>query len=60
VLVARSGGEVAEHVAALTPERTRAIGLRARRRILAAHTYAHRATQVERLLGMGAAAGGAR
>ena len=59
VLVADSGKEVAEHVAALTPNRARAIGLRARRRILAAHTYAHRAAQVERLLGIGAATGSA-
>ena len=60
VLVANSGEEVAEHIAGLTPDRARAIGLRARRRTLAAHTYAHRAAQVERLLGAGAAAGSAR
>ncbi len=60
VLVAGSGGEVASHIAALTPESARAIGLRARRRILAEHTYAHRAAQVERLLGIGAPAGSAR
>lgn len=60
VLVARDGAEVAAHAAALTPERAREIGLRARRRILAEHTYAHRAAQVERLLEARApAAGGA-
>jgi len=50
VLVARDGAEVAEHVRALTPERARAIGRAARRRVLAEHTYAQRANQVERLL----------
>jgi spore maturation protein CgeB len=50
VLVARDGEEVAAHVAALAPERARAIGAAARRRVLAEHTYAHRATQVEELL----------
>jgi spore maturation protein CgeB len=50
VLVARDGAEVAAHVEALTPERARAIGAAARRRVLAGHTYAHRAAQVEELL----------
>ena len=50
VLVARDGEEVAAHVAALTPERARAMGEAARRRVLAEHTYAHRAAQVEELL----------
>ncbi len=49
-LVARNGEEVAEQVRALTPERARSIGLRARQRILAQHTYAHRAVQLECLL----------
>ena len=57
VLVARDGAEVAEHVAALTPERARAVGRAALRRVLAEHTYAHRAAQVEAVLeGRGAAA----
>jgi spore maturation protein CgeB len=51
VLVARSGAEVAAHVEATSPERARAIGERARRRVLAHHTYAHRAADVEAALG---------
>jgi spore maturation protein CgeB len=50
VLVARDGEDVAEHVAALTPERARAIGEAARQRILAEHTYARRAAEVDALL----------
>ncbi|MFC7334381.1 CgeB family protein [Rhodocista pekingensis] len=50
VLVARDGAEVAALVAGLTPERARAIGAAARNRVLAEHTYAHRAVLVERLL----------
>ena len=50
VLVARDGAEVARHLDALTVERARAIGEAARRRILAHHTYAERARQVEALL----------
>jgi spore maturation protein CgeB len=50
VLVAADGGEVAALLAALTPERARAIAAAARRRILAQHTYAHRAREVHALL----------
>ncbi|KYF69520.1 CgeB family protein [Sorangium cellulosum] len=50
VLVARNGDEVAEILRALTPERARAIGKAAKQRVLAAHTYAERAKQVEALL----------
>lgn len=50
VLVARGGDEVQSHLAALTEERARAIGEAARRRVLAHHTYAERARQVEALL----------
>lgn len=50
VLVAHNGAEVAEHVAALTPKRAAEIGLAARERILAGHTYAHRATELEGVL----------
>jgi spore maturation protein CgeB len=50
LLVAHSGEEVAEQVRALTPERARAIGDAAYRRVLAEHTYAHRAEQLEALL----------
>jgi spore maturation protein CgeB len=58
VLVARGGEEVAEHLAALGPERARRIGEAARRRVLAEHTYAHRALEVEAALGAGRAAQG--
>jgi spore maturation protein CgeB len=50
VLVADSGDAVAAHLDALTPERARSIGAAAKRRVLAGHTYAARAAQVERLL----------
>jgi spore maturation protein CgeB len=50
VLVARDGRDVAEHLAALTPVRSRAIGDAARARILDAHTYARRGAQVAALL----------
>jgi spore maturation protein CgeB len=49
VLVARDGRDVAEHIAALTPARAGVIGQRARRRILAEHTYSERARIVDRL-----------
>jgi spore maturation protein CgeB len=38
VLVARDGQDVAEHMAALTPEQARAIGEAARQRVLSEHT----------------------
>jgi spore maturation protein CgeB len=50
VLVARDGQDVADHLAALTPERARAIGQAALARVLAAHTYRHRGEQVDALL----------
>lgn len=50
VLVARDGKEVAEHLAALTPERAREIGEAARRRIVAEHTYARRAVEADALI----------
>jgi spore maturation protein CgeB len=50
VLVAHDGEEVAALLAELSPERARAIGQGARRRVLAEHTYAQRAAQVEALL----------
>jgi spore maturation protein CgeB len=50
LLVAANGEEVAEHLRQLTPERARRIGEAARRRVLDAHTYAHRAHQIERVL----------
>ena len=52
VLVARNGEAVAEHLCALMPEGARRIGEAARKRVLAEHTYAHRAAQLEKLLGV--------
>jgi spore maturation protein CgeB len=60
VLVARDGAEVAAHLEALSPARAREIGRAARRRALAEHTYAHRAAQVEALLGARRAEAAAR
>jgi spore maturation protein CgeB len=51
VLVAASGRAVADHLARLTPERARAIGEAARRRVIAEHTYAHRVQTLESVLG---------
>jgi spore maturation protein CgeB len=56
VLAARDGAEVAELLDGLTPERARAIGAAARRRVLAEHTYARRAEAVEQALGIRGAA----
>jgi spore maturation protein CgeB len=56
ILVARDGRDVADLLAALTPERARAIGEAARRRALAEHTYARRADEVDALLRREAAA----
>ena len=50
VLVARNGDEVAQHVRTLTAERARAIGQAAYKRVLAEHTYAHRAAQLDTVL----------
>jgi spore maturation protein CgeB len=50
ILVASDGAEVAEQLAALHPDRARAIGAAAQRRVLATHTYAHRAAQLEQVL----------
>jgi len=50
ILVAEDGLEVAAHVQRLTPTLARSTGRAARGRILAEHTYAHRAAQVEALL----------
>lgn len=48
--MARNGAEVVNHLHTMTPERARSIGQAARQRVLAQHTYAHRAAQVEELL----------
>lgn len=50
VLVARDGEAVAEHLRQLNPSRARAIGKAAYQRILAEHTYAHRAELMEQVL----------
>jgi spore maturation protein CgeB len=50
VLVAKSGADVADQLARLTPSHAAEIGGAARRRLLASHTYAQRAAQVERVL----------
>ena len=50
VLVARDGQDVVEHVRELTPERARAIGEAALRRVLDEHTYAQRGAEVDALL----------
>jgi spore maturation protein CgeB len=51
VLVARDGAEVAEIVKHLDPVRAKRIGKAAMKRVLAEHTYAHRAKQVVEILG---------
>jgi len=50
VLVAANGDEVAAHVRSLDAQAARRIGEAACRRVLAEHTYAHRAAQLEALL----------
>jgi spore maturation protein CgeB len=50
ILVASSGADVAAHLDALSPERAQKIAEAARRRILAHHTYRHRAQQFDHLL----------
>lgn len=58
VLVAADGEEVSELLGSLTRERSRELGWKAQARILAEHTYAHRARQVDALLGGSGAGGG--
>jgi spore maturation protein CgeB len=55
ILLARDGAEVTALLSALDPAAARAIGARARARVLAQHTYAHRALEVEQALGWEAA-----
>ncbi|HVG25102.1 MAG TPA: glycosyltransferase [Thermoanaerobaculia bacterium] len=50
VLVARDGAEVAELVRSLDPRRAKQIGAAAMQRVLAEHTYEHRAKQVSLVL----------
>jgi spore maturation protein CgeB len=51
VLVAERGADVVRHLRSLGVDEVRAIGARARRRVLAEHTYVHRALAVEEALG---------
>jgi spore maturation protein CgeB len=61
ILMARDGEDVAQIIRDLNVERARAIGAAARRRILASHTYDHRARLMEQVLSTsGLAAGAAR
>jgi spore maturation protein CgeB len=50
ILVAHDGNEVVEWMRRLSRERAREVGAAAYRRVLAEHTYAHRAAQVDSVL----------
>jgi spore maturation protein CgeB len=50
VLVASSAAEIVRHLRETTPERAAAIGTAARRRVLADHTYAARAAELDAAL----------
>jgi spore maturation protein CgeB len=50
VLVAHDGKEVAEHLAAIEPLRAKELGEAAQKRVLAGHTYTHRAVQTDQIL----------
>lgn len=50
ILVAKSGADVAHHMREMTQSRALAIGKAAYDRVIADHTYAHRAAEVESLL----------
>ncbi|QJR80589.1 glycosyltransferase [Alteromonas pelagimontana] len=50
VLVARNGDEVTAHLQNLSVERAKSIGQAARARVLAEHTYSHRAEQFEQIM----------
>jgi spore maturation protein CgeB len=52
VLVASSAQELAEQVRSLSPRKRQRVGSAARRRVLAEHTYAHRAVELEHALGV--------
>lgn len=60
VLVARDGDQVAAQLSVLDDATAAAIGARARQRILAHHTYAHRAADVEAALDVSAGPGATR
>jgi methyltransferase (TIGR04290 family) len=48
IFLADSGADVADLLETISPERAREVGAAARRRVLAEHTAAHRAEQLER------------
>jgi len=50
ILVAETGDDVVRHLQTVSEKRARAIGAAAMRRVIAEHTYAHRAAQVHRIL----------
>ena len=50
VLLAANGNEVMAHLRNLTPDKAQRIGQAARQRVLAQHTYRHRAEQFEQLI----------
>jgi len=50
ILVARTGDDVADFVESVQPSHADAMGTAARRRVLARHTYAHRAAELEAIL----------
>jgi spore maturation protein CgeB len=50
ILVAKNGEEVAKILEELSPERAKAIGEAALKRVLSEHTYRHRALEFERVL----------
>lgn len=52
ILLAADGADVERHVRTLGANQASEIGARARRRILAEHTYEQRAVEVERVLGL--------
>ena len=56
ILVARDGRDVVETMRALTPERAKAVGEAARRRVLKDHTYERRGALLDALLREGVAA----
>ena len=56
ILVACNGDQVVQHLQALDRAHARTIGAAAYRRVLAQHTYAHRAAQVDEVLAVSVAA----
>jgi spore maturation protein CgeB len=50
ILVATNGSDVVGYLRSLTPAAAKKIGAAAHRRVLAEHTYAHRAAQIDALL----------